>query len=48
MNTFDLCLNKDSDWITVMNKALSDVTISNSLNYKEEDLELNKAFNIAL
>lgn len=48
MDTFNLCLNKDSDWITVMNKALSEVIISNLLSYKEEDLELNKAFNTAL
>lgn len=48
MNTFELCLNKNSEWITVMNKALSEVVISNSLNYKEEDLKLNRAFNVAL
>ena len=48
MDTLNLCLNKDSKWITIMNKALSEVTISNSLNYKEEDLELNRAFNVAL
>lgn len=48
MNTFDLCLNKDSEWITIMSKSLSEVKVTNTLKYNEEDLKLNEAFNLAL
>lgn len=48
MGAFDICLNKNPEWITIMNKALSEIQVSNSLNCRDEDLELNEAFNHAL
>lgn len=48
MKTFDLCLNKDTEWITIMSKSLSEAEVTDTLNYNEGDLKLNKAFNYAL
>lgn len=48
METFKLCLEKNKDWLEIVNKTLSEIKMTNELNYKLDDLKLNNAFRYAV
>lgn len=48
MECFELCLNKDKEWVSIVNKELSNIKVLDTLNYNEAELKLNKAFQMAI
>lgn len=48
MKTFDLCLNRDEEWLSIMNDALCDVLNPTTISYDEKEIKLDKAFRYAL
>jgi len=48
MNVFNYCLEKNEDWLALVSKNLSEVEVDNSLNYNNDELQLNRAFSLAI
>lgn len=48
METLDLCLNRDNEWLTIMSDKLSEIIVEKELRYSEDSIKLTKAYRYAL
>ena len=48
MKTFELCLERNEEWLSIMNESLCDISNPTIISYNEKEIELNKAFRYAL